>query len=103
LGRPNVPSPPAILAKLSARRRSEFWNDYPEQQLQFAHTWSAESRDEYGAAASTLYHYFQGSASPGLPWQQFEIGNVHFFISDTRSQRDPIITDPQPGVPHFFQ
>ncbi len=81
----------------------EFWNDYPERQLQFAHTWKPESRDEYGAAATTLYRYFQGSASPGLPWQQFQIGNVHFFIADTRSQRDPMITDPKPEVPHFFK
>lgn len=80
----------------------EFWNDYPERQIQFAHTWTPELRDEYGAAATTLYRYFQGSASPGLPWQQFQIRPVHFFIADTRSERDPIATDAKPRVPHFF-
>ena len=85
----------------------EFWNDYPERQLQFAHTWTADERETYGKVAKSLYHYFQGSASPGLPWQQFEIGkakkdhHVHFFIADTRSERTPIATDP-PQVPHFF-
>ena len=84
----------------------EFWNDYPERQVQLPRTWTEESRQVHGAAAFELYRRFQQCLNPGTdPWYQFSIGdtslNVSFFVADTRSQRDPFNSPAQP--PHVIQ
>lgn len=78
----------------------EFWNDYPEKQIQLWQTRIDAVSDKYGAAALSLYQNFQRCMNPGdKPWYQFKIGSVSFFVADTRSQRD------KAGSPdaHFFK
>lgn len=67
----------------------EFWNDYPEKQIQLWQTRIANVSAKFGAAALTLYDNFQRCVNPGgEPWYQFKVGPVSFFVADTRSQRD---------------
>jgi hypothetical protein len=78
----------------------EFWNDYPEKQLQLPQTWTAAKRNDFGTAARQTYDFYQRSANgtQNAVWVIFEVAPVSFFISDTRSQRTAI---GQPN-PHFF-
>jgi len=79
----------------------EFWNDYPEKQVHLTRSWP-ESRDKYARAAQALYERFQSCANPGVkPWYRFAVGDVSFFVTDSRSQRDFFDGEKQP--PHFFQ
>lgn len=81
----------------------EFWNNYPERQIQLQRTWSSASRRAYGSAARTLYHHYQVAANGTLkPWYGFRIANVSFFVADTRSERDRR-TYSGGNVPHFIQ
>lgn len=85
----------------------EFWNDFPERQIQLRRTWTAEGRRQYGEAADRLYWYYQRSANPGpeLPvleserWYSFEIDPVSFFVADTRSLRTPVHQDDAHFIP----
>jgi hypothetical protein len=66
----------------------EFWNDYPEKQIQLWQTRFDQIAGKFGTAALNLYETFQSCVNPGRPWYQFTIGRVSFFVADTRSQRD---------------
>jgi len=67
----------------------EFWNDYPEKQIHLARSQSEFKNNKYVQAAQDLYERFQSCANPGdKPWYHFAIGNVSFFVADTRSQRE---------------
>lgn len=77
----------------------EFWNDYPEKQMQLARTWTREGRKEHGDAAQALYERYQRCLNPGdTRWFTFRVGRVSFFVVDTRSERTHI------GIPepHFI-
>jgi hypothetical protein len=84
----------------------EFWNDYPERQWHLARSWMAEDRARYGRAADDLYWYYQRCANPGPGtldpdqprWYSFAVGQVGFFVADTRSVR----TSVHDGDPHFM-
>ncbi len=81
----------------------EFWNNYPERQIQLQRTWSAASRAEYASAAQILYHHYQVAPNGTLnPWYSFRIANVSFFVADTRSERDRH-TYSGGNIPHFIQ
>ena len=77
----------------------EYWNDFPDKQIQLERTWTQKSRDEYTAAANQFYEAFQ-AANNGEPhrWFQINISPVSFFVTDTRSDRTPA-NDPNP---HFM-
>ena len=77
----------------------EFWNDYPERQIQIGRTWKADSRASCAEAGQKLYHLYQRSANPDEGrFYRFAIGQVSFFICDARSERTVFDID----SPHFF-
>jgi hypothetical protein len=77
----------------------EFWNDFPERQMQLPRTWRRTSREECAEAAQSLYHLYQRAANPDeARFYRFAIGDVSFFVSDARSERT-YIDDPSL---HFF-
>ena len=78
----------------------EFWNDYPEKQIQLWQTRFDSSAKKFGTAALSLYETFQSCVNPSQPWYQFKVGQVSFFVADTRSQRDKAENAPNA---HFFQ
>lgn len=76
----------------------EFWNDFPERQVQLMRTW--KNREEYGQVARTLYHLFQHSANGGgNTWKSIKIGPVGIFFCDTRSHRTHISDEPHYFIP----
>jgi hypothetical protein len=80
----------------------EFWNDYPERQRHLLRTWRQADRAAHGQAALECYRRFQQCLNPGPdPWFRFAIGDVSFFVADSRSQRDSFQGLVQP--PHFIQ
>jgi hypothetical protein len=77
----------------------EFWNDFPERQIQLGRTWEAASRAECEAAARTLYRLYQQVANPDqATFYSFAIDPVSFFVADTRSERTPFHVP----SPHFL-
>ncbi|MBI2998139.1 MAG: alkaline phosphatase D family protein [Deltaproteobacteria bacterium] len=79
----------------------EFWNDYPEKQIHLSRS-LPEFRDAYAKAAQQLYVRYQQCLNPGdRPWYRFAIGEVSFFIADSRSERD--FFDGERRPPRFFQ
>jgi hypothetical protein len=80
----------------------EYWNNYPEMQMQLPQTWTKTSRAKFGQAACETYRLFQQCLNPGpQPWYRFAVGPVSFFVADTRSQRDPI-PPPDERPPRFL-
>ncbi len=78
----------------------EFWNDYPEKQIQLPQTWDKRNRKKYGRGAQELYYQFQRCLNPQeARWYQFDINPVSFFVTDTRSQREVYEDD---GSSHFL-
>jgi hypothetical protein len=71
----------------------EFWNNYPELQLQLPITYSSKLRHEFAAAAARYYQDFQACLNqskltdPPQAWTELQLGPVSLFIADTRSQR----------------
>ncbi len=79
----------------------EFWNDFPERQIQVPRTWLPAERKITAQAGLDLYDRFQGCANPApFRWYGFRIDPVSFFVVDSRSRRDPFNKQPRP--PHFL-
>ena len=77
----------------------EFWNDFPERQVQLGRTWGGEGRDECERAARSLYELYQRVANPSASsYYRFDIDPVSFFVADTRSER----THFDVPEPHFL-
>ncbi|MEX0829464.1 MAG: alkaline phosphatase D family protein [Nitrospirales bacterium] len=77
----------------------EYWNDYPEKQVHLPQTWDAKNRQKYGGGADELYKQFQRCLNPNQAnWYTFTITPVSFFVTDTRSERQPC----QGGSSHFM-
>jgi hypothetical protein len=78
----------------------EFWNDYPESQIQLPQTWHSSNRKIYGDGADALYYQFQRCLNPNeARWYTFAIDPVSFFVTDTRSEREPCNDE---GTSHFM-
>jgi hypothetical protein len=77
----------------------EFWNDFPEAQIQLGRTWDDDSRARCEHAARTLYWLYQQVVNPNqATFYRFDIGCVSFFVADSRSKRTKFDID----SPHFF-
>jgi hypothetical protein len=62
----------------------EFWNDYPQKQLQVPLSWNLKNGDTLAA----LFDAYQAALNPGgTRWASLTIGPVGLFIADTRSHR----------------
>ena len=78
----------------------EFWNDYPEKQIHLPQTWWEENRKKYGKAADQVYYQYQRCLNPDEKrWYQFSVDPVSFFVTDTRSEREPYQSN---GTAHFI-
>lgn len=78
----------------------EFWNDYPEYQIQLPQTWDAKNRQKYGRGAEQLYYYYQRCLNPDdARWYDLSLDPVSFFITDTRSEREKCNDK---GTSHFM-
>ncbi len=78
----------------------EFWNDFPEFQIQIPQTWDPENRIKYGHGAEELYSQFQRCLNPDQArWYTFAIDPVSFFVTDTRSEREQCNEE---GASHFM-
>lgn len=62
----------------------EFWNNAPSWASLIRDTWSQKGRDNWFKIAASLLRIFQSNSSV----TRFEIGNLSFFIADTRVNRD---------------
>jgi PhoD-like phosphatase len=77
----------------------EFWNDFPERQIQLGRTWTDGARAECERAAQSLYGLYQRAANPdGASWYRFSIDRISFFVADSRSERTLFDVE----SPHFF-
>lgn len=69
----------------------EYWNNFPHKSPFVQNSWDAEGRRAWTAAARTMYAAFQlavrSDQAIGAPLT-FEIGELSFFVADTRSERD---------------
>src|SRR3990172_2006624 len=67
----------------------EFWNNFPNWATLINNTWKEEGRERWKKVALALYKDFQSDdpSKAGHP-RRFEIGNLSFFISDTRVFRE---------------
>jgi len=78
----------------------EYWNDYPESQIHLPQTWHASYRKIFGPGADELYYQFQRCLNPGQArWYTVTIEPVSFFVTDTRSEREPCNEE---GTTHFM-
>jgi hypothetical protein len=78
----------------------EYWNDYPERQIQLPQTWDSKNRKKYGRGAEALYYQYQRCLNPDeARWYSFAIHPVSFFIADTRSEREVCN---KKGTSHFM-
>ncbi len=78
----------------------EYWNDFPEYQVQLFQTHNSKKRKKYGQAADDLYYQFQRCLNPEQArWYTFTIDPVSFFVTDTRSQREEWNKE---GTSHFM-
>jgi len=65
----------------------EFWNDFPQPQVQVPLSWD-RFQPGTGTALAALYDAYQSSLNPdGRRWTTLSVGPVSFFIADTRSHR----------------
>jgi len=62
----------------------EFWNNAPSWATLIRDTWSQQGRDTWRQIASSLLEVFQSRVT----MTQFNVGNVSFFMADTRFNRD---------------
>jgi hypothetical protein len=77
----------------------EFWNNFPERQIQLPWTWWEAGRSEVGRRAQDLYFLYQVSVNPtAKPYFELSAGGVSLFVSDSRSKR----TSRKSPQPHFF-
>ena len=68
----------------------EFWNNYPEPQIQVPFTIPSESRRRALEAAKETYRHYQHAANPdGQRHFSFTAAGVSFYLADTRSERTP--------------
>lgn len=71
----------------------EFWNDYPEPQLQVPYSWDRFGPDN-SDALHELYDAYQAALNPGgKRHSRLDVGPVSFFIADTRSHRTRVDAD----------
>lgn len=71
----------------------EFWNDFPESQVQLPITWMPALRDDFAQAAREYYRLFQGLLNQDAgkhPWSIVSLPPVSIFVADTRSERSPV-------------
>src|SRR3954454_19846355 len=65
----------------------EFWNDFPQPQIQVPLSWDRH-QPATGDALAALYDAYQSSLNPDAKrWTTLDVGPVSFFIADTRSHR----------------
>jgi hypothetical protein len=65
----------------------EFWNDFPQPQMQVPLSWDRHQPAAREALAA-LYDAYQSSLNPGgKRWTALSVPPVRFFIADTRSHR----------------
>ena len=65
----------------------EFWNDFPEPQMQVPLSWERYA-PENAIALTELLDAYQSSLNPGARrWCSIKVPPVSFFVADTRSQR----------------
>lgn len=66
----------------------EFWNNYPQRQIQVPLSLLEPTRSSTEDAAQTLYYQYQRAANPGAArYYSFQTAGVAFFVADTRSER----------------
>ena len=66
----------------------EFWNNFPEKQIQLPFTWTEDCRQDFEEGARNYLEQFQLPLTPGnKSWYTFAIKPVSFFVADTRSRR----------------
>lgn len=76
----------------------EFWNDYPEPQIQLPVTWREGLRDDFAAAAHDYLNAFQRLLNPegdSQSWTIVPLAPASLFVADTRSERGPVKHKPQ--------
>jgi hypothetical protein len=61
----------------------EFWNNAPSWASLIRDSWTAEGRENWMGVALSLYEAFQTDKT----FTTFDIGNLSFFIADTRMKR----------------
>ncbi len=65
----------------------EFWNDFPQPQIQVPLSWD-RYQPTNGNVLAELYDAYQSSLNPdGKRWSSIELPPVSFFVADTRSNR----------------
>ena len=65
----------------------EFWNDYPEPQIQVPYSWERFGPDN-AQALKDLFDAYQAALNPqGKRWSRLDVAPVSFFVADTRSDR----------------
>jgi phosphodiesterase/alkaline phosphatase D-like protein len=63
----------------------EFWNNAPNWTSLIRDSWSQGGRDQWWSIARSLFEAFQASS----PVLRFTVGQLSFFIADSRINRDP--------------
>jgi hypothetical protein len=65
----------------------EFWNDFPQKQIQVPLSWD-RYQPQAGDTLAALYDSYQASLNPGgKRWTAISVPPVSFFVADTRSYR----------------
>ncbi|HWK27388.1 MAG TPA: alkaline phosphatase D family protein [Solirubrobacter sp.] len=65
----------------------EFWNDFPEPQIQVPLSWD-RYQPRTANALATLYDAYQCTLNPQAKrWYEIDVPPVSFFVADTRSNR----------------
>jgi hypothetical protein len=65
----------------------EFWNDFPQKQIQVPLSWD-RYQPQAGDTAAALYDSYQALLNPGgKRWLTIDVPPVSFFVADTRSYR----------------
>lgn len=78
----------------------EYWNNYPETQVQLPVTWHKGLREAFARAAVEYYRQFQGElngsdpAVPARSWTVIDLPPASLFVADTRSERTHHNADP---------
>lgn len=88
----------SLLPNLMVPDDHEFWNDYPEPQIQLPVTWRAGLRDEFAAAAHDYLYAFQRLLNPegdSQTWTIVPLAPASLFVADTRSERSHVKHTPQ--------
>jgi hypothetical protein len=65
----------------------EFWNDFPQKQIQVPLSWD-RYQPQAGDTLAALFDAYQSSLNPGgKRWSTISVPPVSFFVADTRSYR----------------